>query len=229
MKMGLPIAILVAFLVIMVALWVADKGDHSPMTVELKVTAEDAIQTLDFKNDLDPENTLVLELSTGGTVVIEMLPDLAPNHVARFKQLARSGFYDGIVFHRVIDGFMAQTGDPTGTGSGGSGQNIKAEFSTEKHRRGIVSTARSSNPDSADSQFFIMFDDAPNLDEEYTVWGRVVQGMEYVDSIQKGSRANNGVVATSERDMILRAIVVADLMAETVADGNTEESAEGEQ
>ena len=133
----------------------------------------------------DPENTLVMDM-THGRVVIEMLPDVAPNHVARIKELARDGFYDGVVFHRVIDGFMAQTGDPTGTGMGGSGKKLKAEFNTTPHERGTVSMARAQNPDSGDSQFFICFDDASFLDRQYTVWGRVIEGMENVDKIKRG-------------------------------------------
>jgi peptidylprolyl isomerase len=133
----------------------------------------------------DKENTLVLE-TTHGRVVIELRPDLAPNHVARIKELASQGFYDGVPFHRVIEGFMAQTGDPTGTGRGGSGKNLKAEFSSAPHERGTVSMARANHPDSADSQFFICFDDASFLDGKYTVWGRVIEGMEYVDKIKRG-------------------------------------------
>jgi peptidylprolyl isomerase len=132
-----------------------------------------------------PEDTLVIE-TTKGRVTVEMRPDLAPKHVARIKELARKGFYDGVVFHRVIDGFMAQTGDPTGSGMGGSGQKLKAEFNKEPHTRGAVSMARSQSPDSADSQFFIVFDDASFLDNKYTVWGRVIDGMENVDKITRG-------------------------------------------
>ncbi len=132
----------------------------------------------------DPENTLVMDLKTG-QVVIEMLPDVAPQHVARIKELVRAGFYDGLVFHRVMEGFMAQTGDPTGTGSGGSGQNIKAEFSSEPYLRGTMGMARSGHPDSADSQFFITIAPARFLDNKYTVWGRVIAGMEHVDNIKK--------------------------------------------
>ena len=132
----------------------------------------------------DPENVLVLELKDG-LVYIETLPDVAPNHVRRIKQLARQGFYDGIVFHRVMDGFMAQTGDPTGTGRGGSGRNIRAEFSEISFDRGILGMARSQSEDSADSQFFIMFAPGTFLNGKYTVWGRVVQGMEFVDLIKK--------------------------------------------
>jgi peptidylprolyl isomerase len=134
----------------------------------------------------DPENTLLIDLSTGGRVVIEMLPEIAPKHVARIKELARAGFYDGIVFHRVIDGFMAQTGDPTGTGTGGSGRGkLPAEFSKVPFERGVVGMARTPDPNSADSQFFIMFAPAPHLNGQYTVWGRVVEGMEFVDKIAR--------------------------------------------
>jgi peptidylprolyl isomerase len=134
----------------------------------------------------DLENTLILELDTG-KVVIELLPDLAPDHVGRLKELAREGFYDGVVFHRVIPGFMAQGGDPTGTGGGGSSKpNLKAEFSKEPHVRGVCSMARTSNPNSANSQFFICFDDARFLDNQYTVWGRVTEGMDKVDALPKG-------------------------------------------
>lgn len=134
----------------------------------------------------DPENTLVIE-TTKGKVVIAMRPDLAPNHVAHIKKLAREGFYDGIVFHRVIDGFMAQTGDPTGTGTGSSKYpNLKQEFNAEPHVRGVASMARAQNPDSANSQFFIVFGDARFLDRQYTVWGKVIEGMENVDQIKRG-------------------------------------------
>ena len=133
----------------------------------------------------DPENTLILTLDTG-PVTIELRPDLAPNHVARIKELAREGFYDGIVFHRVIPGFMAQGGDPLGQGFGGSGKKLKAEFNKEPHVRGTCSMARSQNPDSADSQFFICFADARFLDNQYTVWGQVTDGMENVDALPKG-------------------------------------------
>lgn len=133
----------------------------------------------------DPENTLVLE-TTKGTAIIECLPDVAPTHVARIKELAREGFYDGIVFHRVIDGFMAQTGDPTGTGMSGSGQNLKAEFNDTAHERGVCSMARANDPNSADSQFFICFADAQFLDRQYTAWGRVIDGMEHIDNIKRG-------------------------------------------
>ncbi len=134
----------------------------------------------------DPEHTLIMTLDSG-EVTIELLPDLAPGHVERIKTLAREGFYDGVVFHRVIDGFMAQGGDPTGTGSGGSDKpNLKAEFSKEPHERGVCSMARTSNPHTANSQFFICLDDATFLDGQYTVWGRVAEGMEHVDALPKG-------------------------------------------
>lgn len=133
----------------------------------------------------DPENTLILETSQG-TVTIALRPDLAPNHCARIKELARQKFYDGIVFHRVIEGFMAQTGCPDGKGTGGSGQNLDAEFNDGKHVRGSVSMARAAPPNSADSQFFICFGDASFLNGEYTMWGEVSEGMENVDKIKRG-------------------------------------------
>ena len=131
------------------------------------------------------EDKLILE-TTKGTVMIALRPDLAPAHVARIKELVEEGFYDGVAFHRVIDGFMAQTGCPQGTGTGGSGQKLKAEFSKEKHVRGTVSMARSQNPDSGDSQFFICFEESPWLNGQYTVWGMVVDGMENIDKIKRG-------------------------------------------
>ncbi len=138
----------------------------------------------------DPENTLIMDM-THGRVLIQMMPNVAPQHVARIKELAREGFYDGAVFHRVIDGFMAQTGDPTGTGMGGSGKKLKAEFNTTPHERGVVSMARSQDPNSGDSQFFICFDDATFLDRQYTAWGRVIDGMENVDKIKRGEPVSN--------------------------------------
>jgi peptidylprolyl isomerase len=150
----------------------------------------------------DPENLLILETSQG-TVVVAMRPELAPRHVDRIRQLVRDGFYDGVVFHRVIDGFMAQTGDPTGTGTGGSGVKLKAEFSGEPHVRGTVSMARSQNPDSADSQFFICFEDSPWLNGQYTVWGTVVEGMQNVDKIKRGE-------PVADPDQILSAKIKAD-------------------
>jgi peptidylprolyl isomerase len=139
----------------------------------------------------DPENTLVMD-TTQGKVVIALRPDLAPKHVDRIKTLAREGFYDGIVFHRVIDGFMAQTGCPHGTGTGGSKLgNLEAEFNAEPHVRGICSMARAQNPNSANSQFFICFDDARFLDKQYTVWGKVIEGMDNVDKIKRGEPVQN--------------------------------------
>ena len=152
----------------------------------------------------DLENTLHLDLAKG-RVVIELLPKLAPGHVARIKELAREGFYDGVVFHRVIEGFMAQGGDPTGTGTGGSKKpDLKAEFSREPHVRGICSMARSQNPNSANSQFFIVFDDAKFLDNQYTVWGRVTSGMELVDALKRGEPVSNP-------DKIVKMQVAADV------------------
>ena len=151
--------------------------------------------------------TIVLE-TTKGRVVIALRPDLAPGHVERIKTLASQGFYDGVPFHRVIEGFMAQTGDPTGTGTGGSGHKLKAEFSHEKHLRGVVSMARSSDPDSADSQFFIVFAPAASLDGKYTIWGEVESGMEFVDKIKKGEQARNGSVTNP--DKIVKMQVAAD-------------------
>jgi peptidyl-prolyl cis-trans isomerase B (cyclophilin B) len=151
----------------------------------------------------DLENTLILE-TTKGPVVIEMRPDLAPGHVERIKTLARQGFYDGVAFHRVIDGFMAQTGCPHGTGTGGSDlPDLKAEFNAEPHVRGVVSMARTNYPHSANSQFFICFDDARFLDKQYTVWGKVVEGMENVDQIKRGEPVR-------EPDRIVSMKVMAD-------------------
>ena len=137
----------------------------------------------------DDSDKLILE-TTKGKVVIAMRPDLAPGHVARIKELVRDGFYNGIVFHRVIDGFMAQTGCPQGTGTGGSGKKLKAEFNAEPHVRGTASMARAQSPNSANSQFFICFDDARFLDKQYTVWGKVIEGMENVDKIKRGEPVN---------------------------------------
>ena len=157
---------------------------------------------------LDPENTLYMDLKYG-RVVIELLPDLAPKHVARVKELTREGFYNNTPFHRVIAGFMAQGGDPTGTGTGGSKlPNLPAEFTHKAHfLRGTVGAARSQDPNSANSQFFICFAPAPFLDGQYTIWGRVVSGMDHVDQIKKGSGANGTV---SDPDRILRMQVAAD-------------------
>lgn len=155
----------------------------------------------------DPENTLYLDLK-GGRVVIEMRPDLAPQHVKRIKELVRMKFYDGIVFHRVIEGFMAQTGDPTGTGMGGSGQNLPAEFSNAPFNRGTVGMARAQDPNSGDSQFFICFDRSSFLNGQYTVWGQVTSGMEAVDKIKRGV-GRSGKVANP--DKIIRMQVAADV------------------
>ena len=157
---------------------------------------------------MDKENTLYLDLDYG-RVVIEMLPEKAPEHVARIKELAREGFYDGLKFHRVIDGFMAQTGDPLGNGTGGSGTKLKAEFNDVPHVRGTVSMARAMDPNSGDSQFFICFDDARFLDGQYTAWGRVTQGMEFVDMIKKGDARMNGTV--SNPDIIVKMQVASDV------------------
>ncbi len=141
--------------------------------------------------DLDPENTLIMEIPHG-RVVISLRPDVAPGHVAHIKELVREGFYDGTPFHRVIDGFMAQGGDPTGTGTGGSKKpNLKAEFSDVPHKRGTASMARSQNPNSANSQFFLCFADCSFLDGQYTVWGEVVEGMDAVDKIKRGEPVSN--------------------------------------
>ncbi len=157
----------------------------------------------------DTENTLIMDLKSG-PVVIALRPDLAPGHVERIKELTRKGFYDGVVFHRVIPDFMAQTGDPTGTGSGGSDlPDLKAEFSNEKHKRGTVSAARTNNPNSANSQFFICFADAPWLDRQYTVWGQVIEGMEHIDAIKKGGEHNNGAISGAP-DKILKMRIEAD-------------------
>ena len=151
-------------------------------------------------------DTLTIELKNG-PVVVELRPDLAPKHVERIKTLAERGFYDGVPFHRVIPGFMAQTGDPTGTGSGGSDlPDLKAEFSSTPHKRGTVSAARTNNPNSANSQFYICFDDAPWLDRQYSVWGKVVEGMEHVDAIKKGGEHSNGAIS-GQPDKIIKATI----------------------
>jgi peptidylprolyl isomerase len=151
------------------------------------------------------DNTMVLE-TTKGKVVIEMRPDLAPGHVARIKELVRQGFYNGVPFHRVIEGFMAQTGCPQGTGTGGSGKKLKAEFNKEPHKRGTVSMARAQSPDSGDSQFFICFADSAFLDGQYTVWGKVTEGMEIVDKIKRGEPVR-------DPDKIITASMAADAAA----------------
>jgi len=156
---------------------------------------------------LDPENTLYLDVK-GGRVTIQLRPDLAPNHVNQIKTLVRRGFYDGTVFHRVIEGFMAQGGDPTGTGTGGSDlDNIRAEFTNAKFVRGTCGMARSQSPNSANSQFFIMFEPAPHLNGQYTVWGQVTDGMEHIDAIKRGSGGGGTV---TDPDKILKFQVAAD-------------------
>ena len=152
----------------------------------------------------DLENTLYMDVPAG-RVVIELRPDIAPQTVARIKELTRRGFYDGITFHRVIDGFMAQTGDPKGDGTGGSGQKLKAEFNKEPHVRGTASMARAASPDSGDSQFFICFDDASFLNGQYTVWGKVTEGMENVDKIKRGE-------PVKDPDKIVKARMAADAL-----------------
>ncbi len=157
---------------------------------------------------LDKENILYIDLKSG-RVAIQLLPDLAPGHVARVKKLAREGFYDGVVFHRVIEGFMAQTGDPKGTGSGGSKYpDLRAEFSREPFARGTIGAARTGDPNSANSQFFITLAAAPHLNGKYTVWGRVIRGMDRVDQIKLGSRARNGSVDSP--DKMLKVQIAAD-------------------
>lgn len=162
----------------------------------------------DQKPVLDPENTIYLDLPAG-RVVIQLRPDLAPKTVERIKVLTRQHFYDGLKFHRVIPGFMAQTGDPSGNGTGGSGMRLKAEFSNAPHVRGTVSMARASDPDSADSQFFICLDDASFLNGKYTVIGQVVSGMDAVDKIKMGTQENNGAVADPTK--IVKMQVAADV------------------
>lgn len=158
----------------------------------------------------DLENYIYLDLDYG-RVVVELFPNLAPNHVRRIKKLSRDGFYDGVVFHRVIPGFMAQTGDPTGTGTGGSDlPDLRSEFSDEPHIRGAVSMARATNPNSANSQFFIVTDDSRFLDSQYSVWGRVVKGMEYVDKIKKGD-GRSGMVMNPDRIIKMRVAADVDL------------------
>ncbi|NET71230.1 MAG: peptidylprolyl isomerase [Sphaerospermopsis sp. SIO1G2] len=157
----------------------------------------------------DVENTIYLE-TIHGRIVIELLPEKAPKHVERIKELSRAGFYNDIVFHRVIDGFMAQTGDPTGTGMGSSDKpDLKAEFNDVSHKRGVVSMARAANPHSANSQFFIVLEDSPFLDRQYTAFGRVTSGMEHVDAIKKGNKQRNGEV--SDPDKIVTMTVAADV------------------
>ena len=190
---------------------ILDKSDTKSIGMEetkkLEISETRGKKMKHSYNVVDAENALVLKLKDG-EVVIEMLPDVAPNHVARIKELVREGFYNGLKFHRVIDGFMAQTGCPLGNGTGGSGKKLKAEFNTVPHTRGTVSMARAMDPNSADSQFFICFEDAPHLDGQYTVWGKVVRGMEHVDNIKKGG-GYNGMVY--DPDIIVSMEVIADM------------------
>ena len=183
------------------------KGIKSSETKKIGISKTRAKKIKHSYNVKDAENSLLLKLKNG-EVVIEMYPDAAPNHVERIKELVRAGFYNGLKFHRVIDGFMAQTGCPYGNGTGGTGHKLKAEFNKNPHKRGTVSMARSMNPDSGDSQFFICFADCPWLDGQYTVWGEVTSGMEYVDMIKRGTGSNGAV---SDPDEIVRLDVIADL------------------
>ncbi|MBQ7537214.1 MAG: peptidylprolyl isomerase [Rickettsiales bacterium] len=161
------------------------------------------------KIETNMENTLYLDLKDG-RVVIRMLPDVAPKHVARIKELVRSKFYNGLTFHRVIEGFMAQGGDPNGNGTGGSGKKIPAEFTKKySHKRGAVSMARAQDPNSADSQFFIVTADSTYLDSQYTIWGYVVSGMEFVDNIKKGNSMQNGLV--QDPDKIVKMTIASDV------------------
>ncbi len=183
-----------SFLAVALTLFVINHGANAAETIN--------------GSGLDPENTLYLDLPAG-RVVIALRPDKAPKTVARIKELVRQHFYDGLGFHRVIEGFMAQGGDPKGDGTGGSGQNIPAEFNDLHHLRGTISMARAADPNSADSQFFICFAPAPFLDGQYTAFGRVVSGMEYVDQIKKGNQADNGMVTDPTK--IIRMQVMADV------------------
>lgn len=202
------IAIIIAFaLAIIIVVVMLFKKDHSADTPLFQGPGED---NLDLES---PENTLYLELNDG-RVVIQLRPDLAPMHVARIKQLVRKGYYDGLNFHRVIEDFMAQGGDPMGNGSGGSGLNIGAEFSKEKFERGVVGMARSQGNDSADSQFFIMLGDGRWLDNKYTTWGIVKSGMEFVDKIKV---IDSSTVGTREYnpDSIVSMKIAADETSKT--------------
>ena len=176
-------------------------------TKQLNMSASRAKKIKHSYNVKDAENALLLK-TKNGDVIIEMFEDVAPHHVARIKELVRQGYYNGLKFHRVIDGFMAQAGCPRGDGTGGSGKKLKAEFNRLQHKRGTVSMARAMDPDSADSQFFICYADCPWLDGQYTIWGNVVSGMEYVDMLKKGNGANGMV---SEPDVIVSMEVIADI------------------
>ncbi len=178
-----------------------------PVSILLVCAAVALVPAAPPASAAEPENTIFLTLKSG-RVVIELRPDLAPRHVERIKQLVRKKFYDGLKFHRVIEGFMAQTGDPRGDGTGGSGQRLRAEFSSERHLRGTLSMARASDPDSADSQFFIMLAHSPHLDGAYTIWGKVTSGMKYVDNIKKGDPRSGTV---DDPDKIVRMRVAADV------------------
>ena len=195
-------AMTTAFLALTVAVTAASCAN------EPKIASEPGDQKKAVLNEKDPENTLVIETKTG-KVLIALRPDIAPKHVERVKKLAREGFYDGIVFHRVIPGFMAQTGDPTGTGAGGSKYpDIEAEFSLAPFERGTVGAARSQSPNSANSQFFITFQRTPHLNGQYTVWGKVDEGMTNIDNVKKGSQQDNGQVA--DPDKMLKVYLLAD-------------------
>ena len=183
------------------------KGLKVPTTKKITQSKSRAKKIKHSYKVKDAENALLLKLKDGD-VVIEMFPEDAPNHVARIKELVRAGFYNGLKFHRVIDGFMAQTGCPYGNGTGGSGKKLKAEFNRNPHKRGTVSMARSMFPDSADSQFFICFNDCNWLDGQYTVWGEVTSGMEHIDAIKKGRGANGEV---ENPDEIISMVVIADI------------------
>lgn len=183
------------------------KGLNKSETKKLTVSKTRAKKIKHSYKVKDAENALLLKLKDGD-VVIEMFPEDAPNHVARIKELVRAGFYNGLKFHRVIDGFMAQTGCPYGNGTGGSGKKLKAEFNRNPHKRGTVSMARAMLPDSADSQFFICFGDCDWLNGQYTVWGQVTSGMEHVDAIKRGNGANGEV---ENPDEIISMAVIADL------------------
>ncbi len=187
------------------------KKEEAPaVAADATAAAEPATTTETPAATTDLANTLVMTLKDGA-VIIKLRPDLAPSHVARISDLTKQGFYNGVVFHRVIDEFMAQTGDPTGTGRGGSGQKLNAEFSAEKHVKGVVSMARAADPNSADSQFFVMLADAPHLDNNYTIFGEVISGMEFVDKVKKGT-GPNGMV--TDPDKIVSLKVASEIPAE---------------
>ena len=195
--------ILLALVLAVFAVSCADVQETAPSNVQVTT--------------IDKEDILYIDLKTG-RVAIHLRPDLAPNHVARVKKLAREGFYDGIVFHRVIDGFMVQTGDPKGDGTGSSKYpDLRAEFSRQPFRRGTLGAARGSSPDSANSQFFICLEAAKHLNGDYTVWGQVIRGMEHVDAIRKGDPARNGAV--DNPDAMLKVLVAADASDHSVLSG----------